>query len=117
MSMLPSGTQYEITFRAQRATVVEVGAGLREYRIGQWPVLDGFSIHERAEGRRGQPQLPWPNRILDGQYEFDGLMHQLPIDEVVHNNAIHGLTRWQNWSVLARDWKWTLNDRCPRESC
>jgi aldose 1-epimerase len=63
-------------------------------------VLDGFSIDERAEGGRGQPLLPWPNRILDGQYEFDGLSHQLPIHEVIHNNAIHGLTRWQSWSLL-----------------
>jgi aldose 1-epimerase len=44
--------------------------------------------------------LPWPNRIVDGQYAFDGLTHQLPIDEVAHHNAIHGLTRWQNWSLL-----------------
>jgi aldose 1-epimerase len=100
MDIPPSGAQYEITRGAERATVVEVGAALRGYEVGGWPVLDGFSIYERAEGGRGQPLLPWPNRILDGQYEFDGLTHQLPIDEVVRNNAIHGLTRWQSWSLL-----------------
>jgi aldose 1-epimerase len=96
----PSGKQYEITSGAQRATVVEVGAGLREYSVGDRPVLDGFTTHERAEGGRGQPLLPWPNRIVDGQYEFDGQSFQLPIDEVPLHNAIHGLTRWQNWSPL-----------------
>src|SRR6516165_6613893 len=100
MGLPPSGTQYEITCGVQRATVVEVGAALREYDVGGLPVLDGFSVHERAEGGRGQPLLPWPNRILDGQCEFDGPTHQLPIDEVAHNNAIHGLTRWQCWSLL-----------------
>jgi aldose 1-epimerase len=100
MSMPPSGTQYEITHGEQRATVVEVGAALREYAVGGLPVLDGFARDERVEGGRGQPLLPWPNRILDGQYEFDGQTHQLPIDELARHNAIHGLTRWQNWSLL-----------------
>jgi aldose 1-epimerase len=100
MSTPPSGTQYEIICKVQRATVVEVGAALREYDIDGLRVLDGFSSDERAEGGRGQPLLPWPNRILDGQYEFDGESHQLPIDEVIRNNAIHGLTRWQNWKLL-----------------
>jgi aldose 1-epimerase len=100
MSEPPSGTQYEIASGAQRATVVEVGAGLREYSVDDLPVLDGFTIHERAEGGRGQPLLPWPNRIADGMYDFDGQSFQLPIDEVPLRNAIHGLARWQNWSVL-----------------
>src|SRR5215472_2854476 len=95
MTTPPSGKQYEITHGAQRTTVVEVGAALREYNLAGWPVLDGFSIDERAEGGRGQPLPPWPNRIVDGQYEFDGQTHQLPIDEVVRRNAIHGLTRWR----------------------
>src|SRR5262252_61852 len=100
MSELPSGTQYEITSGAERATIVEVGAGLRKYCVCDRPVLDAFTIHERAEGGRGQPLLPWRNRIVDGQYEFDGQSFQLPVDEVPLHNAIHGLTRWQNWSLL-----------------
>jgi aldose 1-epimerase len=100
MNMPPSGTQYEISRGAQRATVVEVGAAVRDYAVGGLPVLDGFSIGETAAGGRGQPLLPWPNRILDGQYEFGGQTHQLPIDEVARHNAIHGLTRWQSWSLL-----------------
>jgi aldose 1-epimerase len=98
--MPPSGTQYEITLGEQRATVVEVGAAVREFAVGGLPVLDGFSIDETAAGGRGQPLLPWPNRLLDGQYQFDGQTHQLPIDDVARHNAIHGLTRWQSWSLL-----------------
>jgi aldose 1-epimerase len=100
MSLPPSGTQYEISWGAQRATVVEVGATLRDYDVGGLPVLDGFSIRETAVGGCGQPLLPWPNRILDGQYAFDGQSQQLPIDEVARHNATHGLTRWQNWMPL-----------------
>jgi galactose mutarotase-like enzyme len=94
------GEAYQITCGAQRATVVEVGAALREWQVGELPVLDGFSRDERAEGGRGQPLLPWPNRIRDGQYEFNGQTHRLPIDEVPHNNAIQGLTRWLSWLLM-----------------
>jgi galactose mutarotase-like enzyme len=98
----PSGTQYEIKHAGQRATVVEVGGALREYVVDGHAVLDGFPVDTRADGGRGQPLLPWPNRILDGVYEFDGQRLQLPIEEVERHNAMHGLTRWQNWSLVER---------------
>jgi aldose 1-epimerase len=53
------------------------------------------------DGGRGQPLLPWPNRLADGQYEFNGRTHQLPIDEVGRHNASHGLTRWLNWGIVS----------------
>src|SRR5262245_46629608 len=98
----PSGAQYQITSGRQRATVVEVGAGLRDYEADGRAVLDGFSIDEPADGGRGQPLLPWPNRILDGQYDFGEQRLQLPIEEVENHNAIHGLTRWQTWTLLEK---------------
>jgi aldose 1-epimerase len=55
-----------------------------------------------GDGGRGLPLLPWPNRLQDGQYEFDGRTLQLPIDEVGRHNAIHGLTRSHNWVVADR---------------
>jgi aldose 1-epimerase len=100
MTRSPSGRQYEITCGKQRAIAVEVGGGLREYHVDGRAVLDGFSIAERADGGRGQPLLPWPNRIVDGQYDFDGQHLQLPIEEIARHNAMHGLTRWRNWSLL-----------------
>ena len=95
-----SGTQYELQRGGQRLIAVEVGAGLREYQIEGEPILDGFSIEEMADGGRGQPLLPWPNRLADGHYEFRGQQLQVPIDEVARNNASHGLTRWLNWRLV-----------------
>jgi galactose mutarotase-like enzyme len=53
-----------------------------------------------AAGGRGLPLLPWPNRLADGRYTFEGVHHQVPIDEVGRENAIHGLTRSLNWNVV-----------------
>jgi galactose mutarotase-like enzyme len=100
LSAPPSGTQWEISYGGQRATIAEVGATLREYLVENRHVLDGFSVDARADGGRGQPLLPWPNRILDGLYEFGGQRLQLPLEEVERHNAMHGLTRWLNWTPV-----------------
>ncbi|MBV9577389.1 MAG: aldose 1-epimerase family protein [Chloroflexi bacterium] len=101
-SNAPSGSQWEIRFGSQQVVVVEVGGGLRDYTVDGRHVLDGFPADRMADGGRGQPLLPWPNRLADGQYTFNGQQLQVPIDEVGRNNAMHGLTRWLNWHVLAQ---------------
>ena len=99
----PSGEQLELSFGERRAVVVEVGAGLRTYAIGGREVLDGYAADEMCASGRGQVLLPWPNRIEDGSYEFDGREHQLPLTEVAAGNAIHGLVRWASWTVAERE--------------
>jgi aldose 1-epimerase len=99
-SIAPSGSQWEIQYGQQQAVVVEVGGGLREYSVGGAPVLDGYPLDRMADGGRGQPLVPWPNRLADGQYIFNGQSLQVPIDEVDRNNAMHGLTRWLNWRLV-----------------
>ena len=93
----PSGEQFEIAFGEQRAVAVEVGGGLRTYSVDGEDVLDGYGVDEMATGGRGQVLIPWPNRLQDGSYEFEGRRHQLPLTEPEHSNAIHGLVRWVAW--------------------
>jgi aldose 1-epimerase len=52
---------------------------------------------------RGQVLLPWPNRIEDGTYEFEGRRHQLPLNEPDRRNAIHGLVRWSAWTTREQE--------------
>ncbi len=72
MAAPPSGAQFEIRHRDQRATIVEVGGGLREYAVGNRPVLDPYPIDAICDGEHGTPLIPWPNRVADGAYRFDG---------------------------------------------
>jgi aldose 1-epimerase len=98
----PSGEQVEIAHGNQRAVVVEVGGGLRTYSVDGREVLDGYRDDEMSSSGRGQVLIPWPNRIQDGSYEYDGRRHQLPLDDVEEQDAIHGLVRWSAWSVGER---------------
>ncbi len=100
--MNPSGEQVELAFGEQRAVVVGVGAGLRTYSVGERPILDGYGDDQVCPSGRGQLLVPWPNRIEDGRYDFDGRSHQLPLNEPERRNAIHGLVRWSHWSVAER---------------
>jgi len=100
--MNPSGEQVELAFGEQRAIVVSVGAGLRTYSAGGRPVIDGYGADELCHAGRGQLLIPWPNRIEDGSYEFDGRSYQLPLNEPARQNAIHGLVRWSQWSIADR---------------
>ena len=98
----PSGRQIEIVHGDQRAVVVEVGAGLREYTLNGRRLLDGYAADEMSSSGRGQILIPWPNRIQDGRYSFDGEDHQLPLDDVEEQDAIHGLVRWAPWTIAER---------------
>jgi aldose 1-epimerase len=98
----PSGEQFELVWGDQRATVVEVGGGIRAYSVGDRPVLDPFGREAMSDGAHGAPLIPWPNRLGDGRYSFDGVEYQLALTEPDRGNAIHGLLRWRNWSALER---------------
>ncbi|MDQ2826340.1 MAG: aldose 1-epimerase family protein [Actinomycetota bacterium] len=99
MSATPSGEQFHIGAGDHEVTIVEVGAGIRSYTVGGQEVLDGYAVTDRCTGARGLPLIPWPNRIADGAYTFDGVDYQVPITEPASHNAIHGFLRWRNWTA------------------
>jgi len=97
MTASPSGHQYEIRHGDQRATMVEVGGGVREYEVAGRAVLDGYPLDAMCDGAHGAPLIPWPNRLGAARYRFDGVDHQVALTEPERNNAIHGLLRWRSW--------------------
>lgn len=98
-----SGEQIVLRHRDQAATVVQVGGGIRDYRWGGRPVLDGYGVDEICPAGHGQPLVPWPNRIGGGRYRFAGRELQLALTEPQRGNAIHGLLRWVAWQLAERE--------------
>lgn len=103
MTTPPSGEQFEITDGSQRATVVEVGGGIREYVVGQRAVLDPYPGQEMCDGAHGAPLIPWPNRLADGAYRFDGIDYAVALTEPDKHNAIHGFLRWRSWQAVEHE--------------
>ncbi|HEV2346113.1 MAG TPA: aldose 1-epimerase family protein [Actinocrinis sp.] len=103
----PSGRQFTIEGGGYRAVVTEVGAGLRELvhhgPQGPRPLVLAYGAHEAAHSGAGQLLAPWPNRVADGRYRFDGEERQLDLSEPSRGNAIHGLVRWSSWRAERHD--------------
>ena len=98
-----TGSQYEISAGGYRATVTELGAGLRELSHHGVPAIASFGAGELPPGAAGQLLVPWPNRVDGGRYAVGGQQYQLDLSEPAAGNAIHGLTRWVSWAVTGHD--------------
>jgi aldose 1-epimerase len=96
----PSGEQFEIEYGDQHATVVEVGGGVRSYRVGDRDVLHPYDVDAICDGAHGAPLVPWPNRLGDGRYAFDGAEHQVALTEPDKSNALHGFLMWRSWRAV-----------------
>jgi aldose 1-epimerase len=100
VNVAPTGEQYEIISGRHRAVVTEVGATLRSFSVDNRDVVRGFGVQDMISGGRGQNLLPWPNRIRDGRYVFQGVTQQLALSEPARHNAIHGLARHVPWVLI-----------------
>src|SRR5262249_47184410 len=53
--------------------------------------------------RRGIPILfPFPNRIRDGRFQWEGKAFQLPLNDSTKQNAIHGFACRRPWRLVAQ---------------
>jgi aldose 1-epimerase len=103
VSVRPSGEQFEIRFEQQTATVVEVGGGIRAYTDSGRDVLQPYPEDAMCDGAHGAPLIPWPNRLADGRYAFEGVDYQVALTEPATRTAIHGFLQWRPWTALERD--------------
>ena len=81
MTVPLTGFQYEIEAGPYRATLTQLGAGLRELLFRGEPVVNGYRADELPPAAAGQLLAPWPNRVDGGRYHFDGADHQLALSE------------------------------------
>ncbi|WP_158277259.1 aldose 1-epimerase family protein [Serinibacter arcticus] len=97
----PTGSQHVLHDPASSATVVltEVGASLRSFDVAGRDVVVSYPEDELSPAGHGAILAPWPNRLADGAYSFDGTDYQLPVTEVARSTALHGLVLNQRWAV------------------
>jgi aldose 1-epimerase len=96
-----AGNLLEIADGGRQAVVTEQGAGLFKLRWDGAELLDtsaedGFS----GAGCYGQVLAPWPGRVRNATYEYEGERYHLPADDRVTGASIHGLARWAAWQPV-----------------
>lgn len=100
--MTINGQRWDLEHGTQRASVVQRGGALQSYSLDGVAVVDGFADDERPPAFNGAVLAPWPNRIRDGRWSWNGRQYQLPITEPATGSALHGLVSdvlWQAESV------------------
>jgi aldose 1-epimerase len=97
----------EITLHSNdlRLKVLPFGASLRGlWREGphgqQDAIITGYTGAPNKVGGQGDVLIPFPGRVRDGRYVFDGETYQMPLNDKEGPNAIHGFLRLVPWETL-----------------
>ena len=87
------------------AVLGRAGAGVRGYTVDGVPVVDFLGEREVPSAYHGLVLAPWPNRIPDGRWSWEGQPLQLPVNEAATGCALHGLVAFSAWRLrsLAAD--------------
>ncbi|WP_431220075.1 aldose 1-epimerase family protein [Leifsonia xyli] len=97
-----SGTHFGLSAGDYHATIASVGATLRTLEFDGRPLIVPFDADEVRPAFRGATLAPWPNRVVDGRYTFDGEEQQLPLTEPNRGHALHGLAAWLDFEAVDR---------------
>lgn len=97
-----SGSQFALRFGGYTADVASIGASLRTLRHEGRDLVVPFDADEVRPGFRGAILAPWPNRVVDGRYTFDGREFELALTEPQRGHALHGLAGWLDFAVVAQ---------------
>jgi aldose 1-epimerase len=67
-------------------------------------VLEPFDGPETpVVGAQGEILSPWPNRVVDGRWRWNGADQQLWLTEPARGHAIHGLVRRLRWTPFEQE--------------
>lgn len=107
MSADQSETEITLTAHGFRLKVSPYGAALRglwREMPGQQPaaIITGYTGSKGKVGGQGDVLIPFPGRIRDGRYEFEGQTYQLALNDKDGPNAIHGYLRLVKWEIYAQ---------------
>ncbi len=101
-----SGVQHTITAGDYEATIASVGATLRTLTYRGRDLVVPFEADTVRPFFRGATLAPWPNRIVDGRYEFRGRPYEVALTEPSRQQALHGLASWLDFSPVESADSW-----------
>src|SRR5262245_41292924 len=118
-SMTTSATPFEGRFGTQTGPAVRLTAGPAvaevlpfvgfncvRWDVGGEPILfaEPADTPNPSPTRGGHPILfPFPNRIRNGRFTFEGREFRLPLNDSTKAHAIHGFTPRNPWRVVGSE--------------
>lgn len=96
-------TEFILRSGGYEAVVTARAAALRRLTFEGRDLVVPFAAGEPIPDYRGIIAAPWPNRIADGTYRFDGKVQHLPINEPERQTSLHGLAFPLDWTLKEHD--------------
>lgn len=100
MTADPTGIRFHLRGTQSSAEIAQVGAALRALTVGGVDLVPRYADDAPTPAASGVVLVPWPNRIRDGKYRFDGEDLQLAVSEPKFGNASHGLLRFTAYQPI-----------------
>ena len=95
-----TGTEHRIAFGPYSAIITARGGALRELQHQGRHLVVTFGPEGHIPDYRGVICAPWPNRLADGTYSYDGRMFRAEINEPERGTALHGLLTGVDWELV-----------------
>ncbi|ASK66805.1 galactose mutarotase [Brachybacterium avium] len=95
------GELFTLDAGAYQAEISSVGATLESLTVGGRDLLVRNPETGPMQFHRGAIVAPWPNRIGDGTYTWDGQEIRTALTEPERGNALHGLVSFQAFTPAA----------------
>ena len=112
-----TGNQYSIHHGGYSAVICELGAKIRRFDFNGKEIFCPFGVNDLTPTCNGYVLAPWPNRIENGEYDFNGKHYCAPVNEyhpAPRNNANHGYAYHYMWKLESlTDSAVTLSLRFP----
>ena len=98
-------TEITLAYHDLRLKVSPYGAALRglwreSADGGRAEIITGYTGAAGKVGGQGDVLIPFPGRVRDGRYTFEGRTYQMPISDKEGPNAIHGFLRAVIWETV-----------------
>lgn len=95
-------TSLELTAGDYTAVVDTLGATLCSVSHRSRPLILPQTPGTPTVDYRGVVCVPWPNRLANGSYVFEGNRYEVPVTEPARSTALHGLGYAREWEVLTQ---------------
>lgn len=110
-----NGAVFRIAAGGYAATFTSRGAALSELQFAGRDLVVPFDPELPIPDYSGIIAAPWPNRLADGAYRWEGVVQHLPLNEPGRGTALHGLAFDRLWQVEKHDAD-SLTLRCGIEA-
>jgi aldose 1-epimerase len=99
--------QIKLQFQDQTLVINPLGGGIMEYYTGQGDdridIIYGYNQGENKVGSMGDVLFPFPGRVENSKYTFEGQEYELKNVKLKDGHAIHGFVKTQEWQIEKQD--------------